>query len=382
MPRSKYSPEWATMPSLLSGKGTMMRPIPILAAAVTAGLAAAWTPTDVPSPADVAAVIGHLGPVPAPPDGRLTAAKAELGQRLFEDPSLSGDGSTACMTCHLPDHGYARSAKLGPAYPSQTERRNAPTLINVAYNEPLIWDGRAPSLDEQATDPIRSVLHMSSDLDHVVDRLAAVPSYLEDFARAYGDEAITPERIANAIASFERTLVFDGSPLDLYMDGDESALSERHKRGLALFMGKANCIACHHGPNLTDHRFHNLGVPDDHVTGDPAVMASIRSDARGTGYQDWATLDEDPGRAQVTQDPADLGAFRTMGLRNIKESPPYMHNGALRTLEDVVRFYDRGGGDHPNKSEQIVPLGLTDDEVADLVAFLEQALQGAQREID
>jgi cytochrome c peroxidase len=360
----------------------MMRPILILAAMVTANMAAAGPATHVPSPAEVAAVIGHLGPAPAPPDGPLTAARVELGQRLFEDPSLSGDGSTACMTCHLPHHGYAASTRLGPAYPSQAERRNAPTLINVAYNEPLNWDGRAPLLNQQAADPIGNVLHMNGDLDHVVEQLAKVPSYLEDFTMAYGDEAITPERIADAIASFERTLVFDGSPLDLYMGGDGSALSDRQKRGLALFMGKARCVACHHGPNLTDHRFHNLGVPDDHVTGDAAVMAAIRSDARATGYPDWATLEEDPGRAQITHHPADLGAFRTMGLRNIKESPPYMHNGALRTLEDVVRFYNRGGGDHPNKSEQVVPLGLSDDEVGDLVAFLEQALQGAQRQLD
>jgi cytochrome c peroxidase len=352
----------------------MVRPILILAAAVTAGVAAANAPTDVPSPAEVAAVIGHLGPVPAPQDNPLTEAKAKLGQRLFEDPSLSGDGSTACMTCHLPDHGYATSGRLGPAYPGQAERRNAPTLVNVAYNEPLNWDGRAPSLDEQAADPIRNVLHMNRDLDRLVERLAAIPSYVSDFARAYGDEAITAERIADAIASFERTLVFDGSPLDLYMDGDRSALSAGQKRGLALFMGKAHCSACHHGPNLT--------VPDDHVAGDPAVMASIRADARDTGYRDWATLEEDPGRALITHDPADLGAFRTMGLRNVKDSPPYMHNGAFATLEEVVRFYDRGGGDHPNKSDQLAPLGLTDDEVADLVAFLEQALQGAQRQMD
>jgi cytochrome c peroxidase len=360
----------------------MIRLILTLATAVAPGVAAARPATDVPSPAEVAAVIGHLGPVPAPQDNPLTEAKAKLGQRLFEDPSLSGDGSTACMTCHLADHGYAASAKLGPAYPGETERRNAPTLINVAYNEPLNWDGRAPSLDEQAADPIRNVLHMNRDLGRLVERLASVPSYLSDFAKAYGDEAITPERIGDAIASFERTLVFDGSPLDLYMGGDESALSEGQKRGLALFMGKARCIACHHGPNLTDHRFHNLGVPDDHVTGDPAVMASIRSDARSTDYRDWAILEEDAGRALITHDPADLGAFRTMGLRNIGESPPYMHNGAFARFEEVVRFYDRGGGNHPNKSEQMAPLGLSDDEVADLVAFLEQALQGAQRQTD
>lgn len=352
-----------------------------LGAMTGAVLALPAAAVEIPSPAEVQAAIGHLGAVPVPEDNPLTRAKVELGQRLFEDPMLSGDGSTSCLSCHLPEHGYATPETLGPAYPSKAERRQAPTLVNVAYNLPLIWDGRAGSLDKQALGPIGNVLHMNNNLDLLVEQLKADPSYVEAFKEAYPDGPITAERIGFAISSFERTLVFDDAPLDRYMDGDENALTDPQKRGLALFMGKANCVACHNGPNLTDNQFHNLGVPDDHVRGDPAVLASIRFDAKRTGHPDWARLEEDPGRAQITHDPADFGAFRTMGLRNIRESPPYMHNGALATLEDVVRFYDQGGGEHPNKSPLMEPLGLSDDEIRDLVAFLEEALQGTQRQI-
>jgi len=148
-----------------------------------------------------------------------------------------------------------------------------------------------------------------------------------------------------------------------------------------LFMGKARCVVCHKGSNLTDNGFHNLAVPDDHVTSDAKVMASVRFDAKRLGMEKWAELTEDPGREGVTKAPVDRGKFRTMGLRNIAQSPPYMHNGALETLEDVVAFYNKGGGDHPNKSPLMRPLGLTDGEQADLVAFL-NALTGSQRAMD
>jgi cytochrome c peroxidase len=333
----------------------------------------------VPSPSEVRDAIGRLGPVPVPDENPLTAAKVDLGKRLFEDPGLSGDGSVSCETCHLPDHGYATPAKLGPAYPSKAERRNSPTLINVAYNLPLIWDGRAGALDKQPLGSMGNVLHMNNNHDLLLEELKASGRYDEAFAKAFGDSDITLARLGQAIGSFERTLVFDDAPLDAYMAGDEGALDTQEKRGLALFMGKANCIACHNGPNMTDNAFHNLGVPDDHVTGDPQVMASIRFDAKRNGYDGWATLEQDPGRAQITKDPEDLGKFRTMGLRNIADSPPYMHNGAFETLEAVVRFYNDGGGDHPNKSPLMRPLGLSEQEVSDLTAFLETALQGEQR---
>lgn len=353
--------------------------------AITAMLAVTALPAvslaQPPAPEAVKSAIGFLGPVPTPDDNPLTKAKAELGKRLFEDAGLSGDGSMSCETCHLPDHGYAVPQKLGPAYPTKAERRNSPTLVNVAYNLPLIWDGRAGSLDGQTLGPIGNVLHMNNNLDLMIETMKADPSYVAEFERAYGDGAITKERVAKAIGTFERTLVFDDSPLDAYMGGDRDALSAAQKRGLELFMGRARCIVCHEGPNLTDNKFHNLGVPDDHVTGDPLAMASIRFDARRTGYKGWADLREDPGRAQITHKAGDLGAFRTMGLRNIEESPPYMHNGAFETLEEVVRFYAAGGGDHPNKSPLMQPFEASEQDVADLVAFL-RALTGTQREPD
>ena len=176
----------------------------------------------VPSPAEAKAAIGNLGPVPVPQNNPMTKAKADLGERLFNDPGLSGDGSTACVSCHLPDHGFAVDQPLGPAYPSKQERRNSPTLINVAYNEPLIWDGRAPTLDKQALGPIGNVLHMNNNLDLLVEILQGTTDYPQAFEAAFGDAEITRERIAQAIATFERTLVFDGAPIDRYMDGDSS----------------------------------------------------------------------------------------------------------------------------------------------------------------
>lgn len=333
----------------------------------------------VPSPDEVKSVIGHLGPVPVPADNPMTKAKADLGERIFEDAGLSGDGSTSCETCHLPDHGFAVDQPLGPAYPSKQERRNSPTLINVPFNLPLIWDGRAHDLDKQTLGPIANILHMNNNLDLMVEMMQGTTDYPQAFEKAFGDPEITTERIAKALGTFERTLVFEDAPIDRYMDGDTGALTDQQKRGLAIFLGKGNCAACHNGPNFTDHQFHNLGVPDDIVTGNPAAMASIRFDTKRTGWPDWQSVQKDIGRAQITHDAADIGKFRTMGLRNIADSSPYMHNGALATLEDVVRFYNRGGGDDPNKSPMMQPLGLSDAEVTDLVAFLTGALEGTQR---
>ncbi len=340
--------------------------------------AAARAAESVPSPEQVKATVGHLGPVPVPDDNPLGAAKIALGRKLFTDRRLSADSSRSCQDCHLPEHGFAVPLALGPAYPTQQERRNSPSLVNVAYNQPLIWDGRAPNLDRQALGPVTNILHMNNNVDLLVEQLKADGDYPKAFARVYGDAEITGERIGHAIASYERTLVFDDSPLDRYMDGDQAALNAAQKRGLGLFFGKAGCIQCHRGPDLTDNQFHDLGVPDAAITSNPQILASIRFDARRMGLPDWAALRHDPGRELVTKDRADRGKFRTMGLRNIASSAPYMHNGALATLDDVVAFYNRGGGDDPNKSPLLKSLGLSDGERHDLVAFL-RALTGKQR---
>jgi cytochrome c peroxidase len=330
------------------------------------------------TPDKIMAVIGHPGPVPVPKDNPLSAAKVALGKKLFTDKRLSGDRSLSCQDCHMPDHGFAVPVALGPAYPSQAERRNSPSLVNVAYNRPLIWDGRAPDLDKQALGPVKNILHMNNNVDLLVEQLKMDDAYSTAFASAFGDSRVTTERIAFALASYERTLVFDDSPLDHYMDGEREALNAAQQRGLKLFFGKAHCIQCHHDANLTDNRFYNLGVPELSVDYNPRVLAAIRFDAQRMGLPDWELLNRDPGRELVTKTPTDRGKFRTMGLRNIESSAPYMHNGSLKTLDAVVAFYNRGGGDDPNKSPLLKPLGLSEEEQADLVAFL-HALTGQQR---
>jgi len=351
-----------------------------LAALLSGGYGPVRADEPVPTPDEVKAAIGHPGPVPVPENNPLTAAKVALGEKLFTDKRLSGDSSFSCQGCHRPDHGFAVPVALGPAYPTQSERRNSPSLVNVAYNRPLIWDGRAPDLDKQALGPVKNILHMNNNVDLLVEQLRMEPVYGKAFADAFGDPVVTAERIAFALASYERTLVFDDSPLDRYMDGERGALNATQQRGLALFFDKARCIQCHHGPNLTDNGFYNLGVPDAWVDDNPQILAAIRFDAQRMELKDWALLDRDPGRELVTKDPADRGKFRTMGLRNIESSAPYMHNGAFETLEAVVDFYNRGGGEDPNKSPLLKPLGLSGEEQADLVAFL-HALTGVQRKM-
>ena len=349
--------------------------------AVAAWSAAAAAGGYVPTPLVLREVFGRLGPVPVPEDNPMTAAKVALGKRLFEDPLLSGDGSLSCESCHLADSGYTVPAPLSPAFTSKFERRNAPTLINVGFTLPLIWDGRAGALDEQPLGSLENVLHLNNDAGLAVEQLKADADYPALFAAAFDGGGITALRIGQAIGAFERTLVFDDSPFDRYMAGDRDALGEAEKLGLGLFMRDARCITCHFGPTLTDNQFHAIGVPDAHVVADADVLATIRFDARRMGYEGWEGLSEDPGRALVTGEAEDVGKFRTPGLRNIAETAPYMHNGAFETLEEVVAHYNQGGGDHPNKSRLVGRLKLSDEEQANLVTFL-KALTGTQREMD
>jgi cytochrome c peroxidase len=209
------------------------------------------------TPAD----IGPLPPVPVPEDNPLTPEKVELGKLLFFDARLSADGSLACVSCHLPDEGWATHTPLSPAYPTNMERRLSPTLINVAYNKTLLWDGRAGALEKQALGPIQNPLHMNQNLDLLIEKLQAIPDYVTRFQQVFGT-SVTAEGLGNALAAFERTLVTRNAPFDRYMGGDQQAMSEPALRGMELFKGKARCILCHNGPNFTDSQFHKLGVPE------------------------------------------------------------------------------------------------------------------------
>jgi cytochrome c peroxidase len=304
----------------------------------------------------------------------MTPEKVELGKRLFFDPRLSGDGSLACASCHHPDQGWTTNMPLSPAYPTNMERRNSQTLINVAYNKALIWDGRVGTLEKQALEGIQNPLHMNQNLDLLVEKLKAIPTYEEHFQHVFGT-TVTPEAMGQALAAFERTLVTRNAPFDRYMTGDLRALSKDALRGLKLFKGKARCILCHNGPNFTDSQFHNLGVPDAPLLSDPIVQAAIRFDAKRMNVPEYQSVKEDLGRYLMTKEEKDRGAFKTPTLRNVTQREPYMHNGVFHSLEEVVDFYNNGGGAVAGKSPLIQALGLTAQEKRDLLAFL-QALTG------
>jgi cytochrome c peroxidase len=318
--------------------------------------------------------IGPLPAAPIPEDNPLTPKKMELGKRLFFDARLSADGSLACVSCHLPDQGWTTNTPLSPAYPTNMERRNSQTLINVAFNKALLWDGRATSLEKQALGPIQNPLHMNHNLDLLIEKLRAIPDYMERFQEVFGT-SVSSEGLGKALAAFERTLITRNAPFDRYMGGDWQAMSEGAQRGMELFKGKARCILCHNGPNFSDSQFHNLGVPDAPLLSHPLVQASIRFDAKRMNVAAYDQVERDLGRYLVTKEEKDKGAFKTPTLRNVVQRDPYMHNGVFQSLEDIIDFYDRGAGAVFGKSPLIQPLGLTAEEKRDLLTFL-QALSG------
>lgn len=282
-----------------------------------------------------------LGDIPVPDDNPMTDEVIELGQILYFDPRLSGNNERSCMTCHIPELGYGDARPTFEKFDGTDGPRNSPTVINSGYYTSNFWDGRAGSLEEQALGPIQDPGEMNQPMDELLVKLAAIEGYPELFEAAFGDPEITPERIGKAIAAFERLVVVKDTAYDKFLQGERDALTDAEIRGLDLFAGKATCITCHQGENLSDNNFHNIGVQ------------------HGTD-----------GRMAVTGDEADAGAIRTAGLYGVTHTAPYMSNGSLATLEDVIDYYDRGGDEDANKSPLIQPLNLTDDEKADLLAFL------------
>ena len=290
--------------------------------------------------------IGPLPAVPIPANNPQTPAKVELGKQLFFDPRLSGNDHWACATCHNPSFGYGDGLPRSLGFGDEQELgRHSPTIINIAYNSSQFWDGRAATMEEQAMGPIVAKREMNSDPKQMVAKLEALPAYNQQFKQVFG-ESPSLKNVGMAIAAFERTIVTGDSAFDRYVKGDKKALTDQEKRGLVLYVSKAACTQCHAGPNFTDNSFHSLGLPQ----AGPAK--------------------KDLGRYEVTKDPKDKGAFKVPSLRNITMTAPYMHTGALATLDDVVEFYNQGGGPGPNKSPKMLKINLTDPEKKDLVAFL------------
>lgn len=315
-----------------------------------------------------------------PPDNPVTAEKVALGRKLYYDKRLSKDGTVSCATCHDPEKGFADGKKLAEGVGGKKGTRNSPTVLNSVFNEFQFWDGRAPSLEEQARGPMTNSVEMAMDSHAVVvEVVKGVPDYRDAFQKVFGREP-TIDDIVAAIATFERTVVSGNSAFDRFQAGDKSALSESAQRGWELWNGKARCNTCHPfgnvTPNFSDNKFHNIGVA---ARGRDFAALSRKAAAAASPEElafspDFTEL----GRFVVTKQPKDIGAFKTPGLRDVALSAPYMHDGSEATLLDVVVFYDKGGEPNPYLDGGIVPLKLTDQEKQDLVAFMESLTgQGA-----
>ena len=291
-----------------------------------------------------------LKAVKVPSDNEMTEEKIALGKQLYFDARLSIDNTVSCASCHDPARGWSNGEPFATGIKGQKGGRNSPTILNSAYNRFQFWDGRAGSLEEQAVGPIENPIEMGEKLENVVNKLNAIDGYKKQFQAVFGSDA-TSETIGKAIAAYERTVLTGNAPYDKFKAGDKSALSESAQNGMKLFFGKATCSACHSGSNFTDNAFHNVGVGMD-------------------------AEKPDQGRAAISKLGGDTGSFKTPGLRDIHRSPPYMHDGSLKTLEEVIEHYNKGGVPNDYLDEEIFPLKLTDQEKKDLLEFLTEGLAG------
>ncbi len=325
--------------------------------------------------------LAALPEVPVPKDAPLTKDRVALGKHLFFDARLSGDGSISCADCHEPKRGWGDGADLSRGYPGTVHWRNSQTIVNAAFMKAWFWTSSASTMEKQAHSAINGSL--AGNLKPVLaeERMKQIPVYVKLFAKVYG-KAPSYDLALSAISAYERTIIAKDSPFDKYMGGDKKALSTKQLRGKALFEGKASCIACHSGPLLSDQEHYNLGVPKNSAFEEnPQRQIAMRERMRSSGFSEdvYLKLDRDPGRFRATKNKADLGKFRTPPLRYTKYTAPYMHNGVFFTFEEVVDFYNAGGRDDPfgTKTKKVKPLGLTNSEKSDLVAFLE-SLSGSE----
>ncbi|MFK5984887.1 MAG: cytochrome c peroxidase [Pseudomonadota bacterium] len=328
------------------------------------------------------APLAVLGNVPIPPDNKQSEAKVELGKLLFFDPRLGGDASISCASCHDPEQGWAWAEDFSRGYPGTVHWRNSQSIMNSGHYPGSFWANSVTSLEAQAPSAARGGVAGNGERDIMTARLALIPEYVKRFKDVFGDESPRIKNAWRAIASFERTLNQTDTPIDRYLKGDAKALSEEQVRGKAVFEGKAGCIQCHNGALASDMVMYNIGVPPaKRWEEDGLAQITFRFElyAKGSNEELYRTAKADPGAYFRGKNSWDKGKFRTPSLRYTKYTAPYMHNGAFYTLEEVVDFYNRGGVDEEGrttgwpktKSKLIKPLGLTDGEKSDLVAFIE-----------
>ncbi len=288
----------------------------------------------------------QLGPLSAPrdpPDNIATPAKVALGQQLYFDPRLSGDGKLSCASCHDPQKGFSDGLPTARGFKGKKLGRASPTVFNSAFYRSWFWDGRSTSLEAQALGPMLSPDEMKGNEAEIVSMLKSKPEYVASFQSVFESEPSLP-LVAKAIAAYERSLWNIDSPFDRYARGDDNAISISARRGLDVFVGNGRCVLCHMGANFSDSRFHNIG-----------------------------TAKVDRGREAVTGNAADKGAFRTPTLRNIALTAPYMHDGSSQTLKEVIKRYETLGAQrakNPSMSPLLMPILLKPQERIDLEAFL------------
>jgi cytochrome c peroxidase len=281
--------------------------------------------------------------IPFPASNPYSEAKSRLGRMLFFDPVLSGSGSRSCASCHNPALSWQDNLPRGIGENQEAMPVRTPTLLNVAWVPKLGWDGHFRDLEAVAFGPISSPKIMNLPEEVLVERLSSIPGYVSTFRAAFGPGEITKRKIELALATFERSIVSGEAPFDHWINGDEHAIGDAAKRGFDLFNGKAHCSACHSGWAFTDASFHDIGT----ATGDDI--------GRGRLFPSSPTL---------------RYAFKTPTLRDVARRAPYMHDGSVATLSEVIDLYDKGGIDRPSRAEEIKPLGLSAQEKAELIAFL------------
>ncbi len=325
--------------------------------------------------------LGLPTPLPVPDDNPMTPEKVELGRRLFFDRRLSANDTMSCAMCHVPAQGFTvNESRLAVGINGKTTRRNPPALYNVAYQRLLFHDGREFTLEDQIISPLTNPLEMGNpSIGYVVDKVKRLPGYNEQFRQAFG-ERVSVATLGKALASYERTLLSGNSPFDhWYFAYEADTVTDEVTAGLAIFAGKGKCIACHtvdkDAALFTDQQFHNTGVAQLQLIPEKTVEVDLGGGL--TVQLPRAQVDEiltppskDLGRYEVTLDPHDLWHYKTPSLRNVARTAPYMHNGTLLTLEEVVEYYDRGGTGAAGQDPRIAPLLLTPEEKRALLAFL------------
>lgn len=316
--------------------------------------------------------------ISVPADRVPTPAQIALGDKLFNDKRLSADDSTSCATCHDPKAGFVDHKPLAEGIKKQRGQRNSPTVLNAMFGATQFWDGRAPTLEAQAKLPITNPIEMGmKDAEAVMAKVRAIPEYADAFRKVFGREASFDD-LALAIAAFERTQFSGEAPFDRYINGDESAIDAAAKRGWATFNGRGRCNTCHAGnaqsPLFSDMKFHNIGIAahkqDFPQLAREAVAVVDSGDQKQVDELAIETKFSELGRFLVTKQMNDIGAFKTMTLRNIAVTAPYMHDGSLPTLWDVMDHYNKGGIQNPYLDGGMQRLGLSEAEIDDVVAWM------------